>query len=173
MSRLQTPIRRNDTVIVTAGKDRGKKGRVLIVLPEKNRVVVEGVNLIKRHTRPSQQNRQGGIIEKEASVHASNVMVVCKKCDQPVRVGGKPESLRSPQRPVIEVRPHLGPDVLHLATEDAGTGRTDPREGLAPHDGDRRVGGPHVHGQPVAGGRGAGGPLLSGCRTATLCRGDG
>ena len=63
MSRLQTPVRKNDNVLVTTGKDRGKKGRVLKVLPEKNRVVVEGVNLIKRHTKPNPQRQiKGGVI---------------------------------------------------------------------------------------------------------------
>jgi len=70
-------IRKNDQVVVRAGKDRGKRGRVLSVVPEKNRVVVEGVNLIKRHTRPNpQKNIKGGIVEREASIHASNVMLV-------------------------------------------------------------------------------------------------
>ena len=69
-------IRKNDQVIVRAGKDRGKKGRVLSVVPDKNRVVVEGVNLIKRHTRPNpQKNIKGGIVEREAPIHASNVML--------------------------------------------------------------------------------------------------
>ena len=70
MSRLQTPVRRNDTVIVIAGKDRGKRGRVLKLLPERNRVVVEGVNFIKRHTRPNpSRNIKGGVVEREASLH--------------------------------------------------------------------------------------------------------
>ena len=65
MSRLQTPIRKNDNVLVTTGKDRGKKGRVIRVVPEKNRLIVEGMNLIKRHTRPNPgKNIKGGIVEK-------------------------------------------------------------------------------------------------------------
>ena len=81
-------IRKNDQVIVRAGKDRGKKGRVLSVLPEKNRVVVEGVNLIKRHTRPNpQKNIKGGIVEREAAIHASNVMIVDPDTNEPTRVG--------------------------------------------------------------------------------------
>jgi len=88
MSRLQTPIRRNDTVVVIAGKDRGKRGRVLQVLPERNRLVVEGVNLIKRHTRPNpQRNIKGGIVTREASLHASNVQLVCPECGAQTRVG--------------------------------------------------------------------------------------
>ena len=83
-------IRKNDQVIVRAGKDRGKKGRVLSVLPEKNRVVVEGVNLIKRHTRPNpQKNIKGGIVEREAAIHASNVMIVDPDTNEPTRVGKK------------------------------------------------------------------------------------
>ena len=88
MSRLQTPIRRNDNVVVTTGRDSGKRGRVLKVLPEKNRVVVEGVNMIKRHTRPNpQRNIKGGIVEREAAVHASNVQLVCPECGKPTRIG--------------------------------------------------------------------------------------
>jgi len=88
MSRLQTPIRKNDNVVVTSGKDRGKRGRVLRVLPEKNRLVVEGVNFVKRHTKPNpSQNVKGGVVEREASLHASNVQLVCPECGTPTRVG--------------------------------------------------------------------------------------
>ena len=88
MPRLQTPVRKNDTVIVTTGKDSGKRGRVLKVLPLKNRVVVEGVNIIKRHTRPNpQRGVAGGIIEREGALHASNVRLVCPECGKMTRVG--------------------------------------------------------------------------------------
>lgn len=88
MSRLQTPVRKNDNVIVVAGKDRGKRGRVLKVLPAKNRIVVEGVNFIKRHTRPNPRaNVKGGIVEREASLHASNVQILCPECGAPTRIG--------------------------------------------------------------------------------------
>ena len=88
MSRLQTPVRRNDTVIVIAGKNRGKRGRVLKLLPERNRVVVEGVNLIKRHTRPNpSRNIKGGVVEREASLHASNLQLVCPECGAQTRIG--------------------------------------------------------------------------------------
>ena len=88
MSRLQTPIRKNDNVVVVAGKDRGKRGRVLQVVPDKNRVVVEGVNFIKKHTRTNPQaNIKGGIVEREASLHASNVQIVCPECGAPTRIG--------------------------------------------------------------------------------------
>ena len=88
MAKLRTPIRRNDTVVVTAGKDNGKRGRVLKVLPVRNRLVVEGVNIIKRHTRPNpQKNIKGGVVEREASLHASNVQLVCPECSARTRVG--------------------------------------------------------------------------------------
>jgi len=90
MSRLQTPIRRNDSVQVMAGKDRGKKGRVLRVIADKNRLVVEGVNFVKRHTRPNPgRGVKGGILEKEAPLHASNVQLVCPECSAPTRIGHK------------------------------------------------------------------------------------
>ena len=88
MSRLATPVRKNDNVIVTAGKDRGKRGRVLKVLPASNRIVVEGVNMIKRHTKPNPQRQiKGGLVEREASLHASNVQVVCPECGKATRIG--------------------------------------------------------------------------------------
>jgi large subunit ribosomal protein L24 len=90
MSRLATPIRKNDTVVVTAGRDRGKRGRVLRILPEKNRLIVEGVNMIKRHTRPNPAKQvKGGIVEREASLHASNVQLVCPECGASTRIGRK------------------------------------------------------------------------------------
>jgi len=85
------PIRKNDEVYVLRGKDRGKTGRVLIVNPVKERVVVEGVQMIKRHTRPNpQKNIKGGIVEKEASIHISNVAIVCKNCKKHTRIANKP-----------------------------------------------------------------------------------
>ncbi len=90
MAQLQTPIRRNDTVLVTTGKDRGKRGRVLKVLPAKNRLLIEGVNMIKRHTKPNPgRNIKGGIVQREASVHASNVQLVCPECGAHTRIGRK------------------------------------------------------------------------------------
>lgn len=82
-------VRKNDQVLVLSGNYKGKKGKVLKVFPEKSRIIVEGVNFIKRHTRPSQQNPQGGIVEKEAPIHVSNVMVICPKCSIPARMGTK------------------------------------------------------------------------------------
>ena len=90
MSQLATPIRKNDNVLVITGKDRGKRGRVLKVVPEKNRLIVEGVNLIKRHTKPNPgKNIKGGIVEREASLHASNVQLVCPECGAPTRLGSR------------------------------------------------------------------------------------
>ena len=95
MSRLQTPIRRNDTVAVTTGKDSGKRGRVLRVLPSTNRVIVEGVNIIKRHTRANpQRNIKGGIVEREGALHASNVQLVCPACGKVTRIGHRVEGDR-------------------------------------------------------------------------------
>ena len=79
-------VRKGDTVMVVAGKERGKKGKVLRVIPEKGRVVVERINLIKKHQRPTQKVRQGGIIEREGSIHLSNVMLVDPGSDKPTRV---------------------------------------------------------------------------------------
>jgi len=84
------PIKKNDEVYVLRGKDRGKTGRVLIVIPTKARVVVEGVQMIKRHTRPNpQKNIKGGIVEKEAAIHISNVAIVCKNCKKHTRIANK------------------------------------------------------------------------------------
>jgi len=82
-------VKKDDQVIVIAGKEKGKTGKILRVITKKERVLVEKVNFVKRHTRPSSQTRQGGILEKEAPIHASNVMIICTKCNLPVRVGRK------------------------------------------------------------------------------------
>jgi large subunit ribosomal protein L24 len=82
-------IRRNDSVMVIAGKERGKTGKVLRVVPDKEAVIIERVNLVKRHTRPKGPQQPGGILEKEASIHLSNVMIMCDKCNAPVRIGRK------------------------------------------------------------------------------------
>ncbi len=93
MSRLETPVRKNDNVLVIGGKDRGKRGRVLKVLPGsdgKNRLIVEGVNMIKRHTKPNPgKNVKGGIVEREASMHAANVQLGCPECGAQPRIGRK------------------------------------------------------------------------------------
>jgi large subunit ribosomal protein L24 len=82
-------VRKGDTVAVIAGRERGKRGKVLSVLPAKARVLVEHVNMIKRHQRPTQKLRQGGIIEREGPLHLSNVLLVCARCNRPSRTGIK------------------------------------------------------------------------------------
>ncbi len=82
-------IHKNDQVEIIAGREIGKRGKVLNVFPLKERALVEGLNLIKRHTRPTQSNQQGGILEKEGSVHVANLMLVCSKCDKRTRVRHK------------------------------------------------------------------------------------
>ena len=82
-------VRKGDIVVVITGKDAGKKGKILEAQPKKNRVVVEGVNIVKRHMKPTRAEPQGGIIEKPAPIHVSNVMLFCSKCNRPVRVGKK------------------------------------------------------------------------------------
>lgn len=80
-------IRKNDMVLVIAGKDRGKKGKVRFAYPKDERLLVEGINFIKRHSRARGTVRQAGIIEREAPINVSNVMLLCSKCNHPARVG--------------------------------------------------------------------------------------
>ena len=80
-------IKRNDTVIVLAGRDRGKQAVVRKVIPEADRAIVTGVNLVKRHTKPRGIGQPGGIVEREAAIHLSNVMLVCRNCGKASRVG--------------------------------------------------------------------------------------
>ena len=82
-------VKKGDMVQVITGKDAGKKGKILSVNTEKSRIVVEGVNIMKRHTKPSQGKPQGGIVEKEAAIDSSNVMIFCNKCKAPVRINKK------------------------------------------------------------------------------------
>ena len=82
-------IRKNDTVMVISGKDKGKKGKVRFAYPDNEKVIVEGVNFIKRHTRATGTVRQAGIIEQEAPIRVSNVMLLCNKCNRPVRIGSR------------------------------------------------------------------------------------
>ena len=87
--RFRTGLKKNDTVEVIAGKDAGRRGKILKVFPKKSRVIVQGAGFIKRHTRPNpQRNIKGGIAEREAPIHISNVMIVCNECG-PTRVGHK------------------------------------------------------------------------------------
>jgi large subunit ribosomal protein L24 len=82
-------IRKNDSVMVIAGKERGKTGKVLRVLPEKNALIIERISIVKRHTKPRGPQQTGGIVEKEAPINVSNVMMMCDKCNAPVRIGHK------------------------------------------------------------------------------------
>jgi large subunit ribosomal protein L24 len=82
-------IRKNDTVMVIAGREKGKTGKVLRVLREKDRVVIERLNMVKRHQKPRGPQGQGGVVEKEASIHLSNVMVMCDRCNAPARIGAR------------------------------------------------------------------------------------
>ena len=82
-------IRKNDTVLVTAGKDKGKTGKIRFAYPKEERVMVEGINFIKRHTRARGRVRQAGIIQLEAPIPVSNVMLLCSKCNKPARVGSR------------------------------------------------------------------------------------
>jgi len=80
-------IRKDDTVQIIKGKDSGKKGKVIAVLPEGKRVLVEGLNLVKKHKRQTRQDQQGGIVSIEAPISIANVMFFCKQCDRPVKIG--------------------------------------------------------------------------------------
>ena len=82
-------IRKNDSVMVISGKERGKTGKVLRVKPREDAVIIERINVVKRHTKPRGPQQAGGIIEKEASIPASNIMIMCDKCNAPVRIGQK------------------------------------------------------------------------------------
>ena len=82
-------VKKNDTVVVLSGKDKGKKGKVLSVDPESRKVIVEGVNVASRHQKPRKQGEEGGIIKKETPIYACKVMTVCPKCDKATRVAHK------------------------------------------------------------------------------------
>lgn len=85
---IKSKVKKDDLVKVIYGKERGKKGKILAVFPAENRLIVEKMNMIKKHMKPDQSGK-GGIVEKEAKINASNVMVICLKCDRAVRVGRK------------------------------------------------------------------------------------
>ena len=86
---MNIKIHKNDNVIVIAGNDKGKTGKILKVFPKESRVIIEGVNIRKRHSKPTQNNPQGGIMEKEAPIHISNVMLLDPKSNEPTRIGAK------------------------------------------------------------------------------------
>ena len=89
MSTGKLHVKKGDQVKVIAGKDKGREGEILKAFPEEDRVVVEGVNIVKKHQQPTQDNPQGGIQEQEAPIHSSNVMLVCKHCSEASRTGKK------------------------------------------------------------------------------------
>ena len=89
MAFVKMNVKKGDTVVVLSGKDKGKQGKVVAALPKKGKVVVEGVNKVKRHTKPNQKAPQGGILVKEAPMHACKVMLVCPSCSKPTRVAHK------------------------------------------------------------------------------------
>ncbi|GKV66321.1 MULTISPECIES: 50S ribosomal protein L24 [Sporosarcina] len=84
-------VKKGDKVMVISGKDKGKTGVILTAYPKKDRVLVEGINIVKKHTKPNQENPQGGIVSREAAIHVSNVMVIDPKSGEPTRVGYKLE----------------------------------------------------------------------------------
>jgi large subunit ribosomal protein L24 len=85
----RSKIRKNDTVMVVAGRERGKTGKVLRVIGEKNRVIIERLNMVKRHQKARSAQAPGGVLEKEASIDLSNVMLMCERCNAPVRIGAR------------------------------------------------------------------------------------
>lgn len=87
MSQNKLHVKTGDTVVVITGKDKGKKGRVLASFPKENRVLVEGINMVKKHTKPNVSNPQGGIVTQEAPIHASNVMIADPNTGEPTRIG--------------------------------------------------------------------------------------
>jgi large subunit ribosomal protein L24 len=89
MNKGKSNIRKGDTVAIISGKEKGKKGKVLLVSSTRGRAIVEALNMMTRHSRPSQRNPQGGMLEKEAPIHVSNLMLICPKCSKQTRVGRK------------------------------------------------------------------------------------
>lgn len=91
-------VKKGDFVLILSGKDKGRRGKILQVFPKDMKVVVEGINIVKRHTRPTQKVRQGGIIEKPAPLHLSSVMLICPHCQKPTRVRRVEEENRKVRR---------------------------------------------------------------------------
>jgi large subunit ribosomal protein L24 len=91
-------IHKGDTVLIITGKDRGKEGIVSRAMPQDNKVIVEGLNIVKKHVRPQGQTRQGGVIDKAMPIHVSNVMLKCTECNQPTRVGHERRPLGADQK---------------------------------------------------------------------------
>lgn len=88
-ARVATRLRKGDTVLVVAGRERGKSGKLLKMIPEKNRATVERLHMVKRHRKGQGVQNPGGITEKEASVHLSNLMLICARCNKPTRIGAR------------------------------------------------------------------------------------
>src|SRR6202051_1143646 len=88
-------IKKGDTVLIITGKDKGKQGTVSRAMPQANKVIIEGLNIVKKHVRPQGQTRQGGVIDKAMPIHVSNTMLVCTECSQPTRVGHDRRPMRS------------------------------------------------------------------------------
>ncbi|MBF0342765.1 MAG: 50S ribosomal protein L24 [Nitrospirae bacterium] len=82
-------IKKEDTVVVLTGSEKGKKGRIIKVMPKKDSAIVENTNMIKKHMKPNKQYQQGGIIEKEAPMHISKLMLICPRCSKPTRIGNQ------------------------------------------------------------------------------------
>ena len=99
-------VKKNDTVVVLSGKDKGKKGKVLSVDPQSRKVVVEKVNVASRHQKPRKQGEEGGILQKETPIYASKVMTVCPKCNKPTRVAHKVEGDKK-----VRVCKHCGAEI--------------------------------------------------------------
>ena len=89
MAQEKMHVKTGDTVVVISGKDKGKKGKILRAFPSERKVLIEGVNMMKKHTRASQQNPQGGIVEQESPVYADKVMIYCSKCQKPVKTSSE------------------------------------------------------------------------------------
>jgi large subunit ribosomal protein L24 len=89
MKHQNRDLKKNDLVMVIAGKEKGKSGRILAIITKKDRAIVEKINFVKRHQRPGGQQRQGGIIEKEAPLQLSNLMLICESCNKTIRIGHK------------------------------------------------------------------------------------
>lgn len=83
----KTDLKKGDSVVVLAGKDKGKKGKILRMIPAKNRAIVEGVNMLKVHARPTRENPRGGIMQVEGSINVTNLMLICPRCNKPTRIG--------------------------------------------------------------------------------------
>jgi len=107
-------VKKGDTVLVISGKDKGKKGKVLVAHPAENRVVVKDANMIVRHAKPRKQGEPGGRIEKEGTINASNVMLVCPKCSKPTRVAHKIKEIEisgEKKKKSVRVCKHCGKEI--------------------------------------------------------------